>query len=76
MSPGLLAIVSVHSGLQDLANGNYNLFLSYTCRAGKMADFVVLDGDPLQMKEDGSGIPSVLQTFVAGECQYGCHRVL
>ena len=44
-------------------------------RAGMHADFVVLDADPLAMRPDGP-LPAVLQTFVGGQCVFGCEASL
>ena len=43
------------------------------CRQGMRADFVVLDGNMLDVLKDGSShIPAIQATYVNGVCVYGC----
>lgn len=48
-----------------------NLIRGFVCRPGKHADFVVLHGDLEGLKAPGN-LPSVAQTYIDGQCIYGC----
>jgi hypothetical protein len=55
---------AAYAGRQERQLGSISL--------GKHADFVVLSADPLAAAGGGGARPEVLQTYVAGVCEYGC----
>ena len=43
------------------------------CREGMKADFTVLDGNMLQvLQQGGPDLPQISGTYVDGKCRFGC----